>query len=54
MQYPHAYTTYAIPGPSMNPKACILANNDIAVFLSVSSVAADMYERAKAIFPEIH
>jgi len=42
-----------IPGPSIKPRACILASKDIAVFLSVSSVAADMYERAKATFPEI-
>ena len=30
------------PGPKMKPSACILANKDIAVFLSVSMVAAAM------------
>jgi len=44
----HAHT----PGPKMKPSACILANKDIAVFLSVSRVAAAIYERARAIFPE--
>jgi len=49
----HAYA-YNKPGPKMKPSACILANKDIAVFLSVSIVAAAIYDLARAIFPETH
>ena len=36
------HTLHYTPGPKMKPSACILANKDIAVFLSVSMVAAAM------------